>query len=186
MDKIERFGCLPQLEPVNLAKRFASTGSLEAPHDSSSSTDTKSISDVEQEQEDDDHENRTAEEKASDLLNRIHTLPSNDLKAIKADKLILDLFTEKMVIQNVHSQRELEEELLEEAENWINGVKPQELYLGWEVPRNRGAYMKDMEKGGEWKSLCQENREVALELEAEVLGSLLNDLLLDISYEAAL
>ncbi|KAI3453651.1 hypothetical protein Pfo_010314 [Paulownia fortunei] len=192
MKKIQRFGCLAQLEPVSLAKQFAllpdsdneSAGSP-LPH-SSASIDEKVISDIEEEQEVD--EENQAEQKALDLLNQMDILPSNDLK-VKADKLLLDFFTEKIIAQNMHSQRQrggnsFDRELLEEAENWINGRKSRKLFLEWEVPRNRQAYIKDMEKGGEWKTLDQENQEVASELEAEVFAALLNELLLDISSKA--
>lgn len=183
MEKIQRYGCLAQLEPVNLlAKRFAlmpdsdneSTGSP-LPHSSASIA----ISSIEKQE--DDGENQ-AEQRALDLHNQfVDTLQSYGLK-IKADKLLLDFFREKIVGQNLHSQRHsLDEELLEEAENWINGRKPRELFLGWEVPRNRQAYIKDIEKAGEWKSLDQEIQEVASKLEAEVFAALLNELLLDIS-----
>ncbi|KAK4422693.1 hypothetical protein Salat_1851800 [Sesamum alatum] len=197
MKKIQKFECLAQLEPVNLAERFvllpgcSDTDSTASPPPQScpDPVDEKSTSDIKQEPEED--KESQAEGKALNLLQQMKdTLPSYGLK-IKADKLLLDFFRERIIDQNVPSQRQwggdsFEEELLEEAENWINGRKTSELFLAWEVPRNRGVYVKDMEKGGEWRSLDQENREVALEMEAEVFAALLSELLLDISSKAAI
>ncbi|KAK6117105.1 hypothetical protein DH2020_049150 [Rehmannia glutinosa] len=192
MKKIQRFGCLAQLEPVSLAKQFAllpesNNVSTISPlqHSSASIGETVISENIEEEQEQEGDENQ-AEQMALDLLKQMNTSPSYDIK-YKADKLLLDFFREKITAhQNVHSQRQwgensFDEEMLEEAENWIDERKPRELFLEWEVPKNRQAYINDMEKGREWKSLDQENKEVALELEDEVFAALLNELLLDIS-----
>ncbi|KAL0310245.1 UNVERIFIED_CONTAM: hypothetical protein Scaly_2947400 [Sesamum calycinum] len=188
MKKIQKFECT-QLEPVNLVDRFVLLPDSENESTGSAPVDEKLTSEIKQEQEED--EEGQAEGKALDLLLQMKdTLPSYGLK-IKADKLLLDFFRERIIDQNVHSQRQwggysFEEELLEEAENWINGRKTSELFLAWEVPRNRGVYVKDMEKGGEWRSLNQQNGEVAMELEAEVFAALLSELLLDISSKATI
>ncbi|KAL0448085.1 UNVERIFIED_CONTAM: hypothetical protein Slati_1936400 [Sesamum latifolium] len=186
MKKIQKFECT-QLEPVKLVERFVLPPDSDNESTGSPPIDEKSTSEIKQEQQDD--EEGQAERKALDLLQQMKdTLPSYGLK-IKADKLLLNFFRERITDQNVRSQRQwggysFEEELLEEAENWINGRKTSELFLAWEVPRNRGVYVKDMEKGGEWRSLSQENREVAMELEAEVFAALLSEMLLDISSKA--
>ncbi|KAG8382300.1 hypothetical protein BUALT_Bualt05G0062500 [Buddleja alternifolia] len=194
MKKIKRFECLAELEPVNLAKRFSPRDSNNKSNgsplpNSSASTDEKFKSDIEvEEEEDDEHEENRAEQKALDLLHHIEdTLPSYGIR-LKADKLLMDFFKEKIIGRKVHFEEQrdgysFDEEILEEAENWINERKIRELFLQWEVPSNRKVYVKDMEKGGEWKksSLDQENREVAVELETKVFAALLNELLIDIS-----
>ncbi|KAL9167442.1 hypothetical protein ABFS82_05G098100 [Erythranthe guttata] len=170
---IQRFGCIAKLEPVNLAKRFTLLPNSE------NESNSKAIPDIQEEEED---EGEKIEKRVLVLLNKMGPLPSNELKVIKADKLFSDFFREKIMSRNVQcSNSSFDEELLEEAENWVEGSKPRELYLGWEVPKNREVYIKDIEKRGEWKSLCEENREVALELEDEVFAAMLNELLLDIS-----
>ncbi|PIN18914.1 hypothetical protein CDL12_08414 [Handroanthus impetiginosus] len=180
MKKIQRFEYLAQLEPLNLAKRFAALPESDNKN-SLTSIYEKLMSNI-KEQEQQEKMGNQAAKKALDLLQQMKdTLPSYGLK-VKADKLLLDFFTEKIM----HSQKQnfgylFEDELLEEAENWINGRKLCELFLEWEVPRNREVYVKDMEKGGEWRSLDQENKEVALELENVVFDTVLNELLLDIS-----
>ncbi|KAL7150276.1 hypothetical protein ABFS83_05G100600 [Erythranthe nasuta] len=172
---IQRFGCVAKLEPVNLAKRFTLLPNLE------NESNPKDISDIQEDEEEDD-EAKKIEKKVLVLLNKMGPLPSNELKVIKADKLFSDFFREKIMSRNVQcSNSSFDEELLKEAKNWVQGSKPRELYLGWEVPKNREVYIKDIEKRGEWKSLCEENREVALELEDKVFAAMLDELLLDIS-----
>ncbi|KAL0324356.1 UNVERIFIED_CONTAM: hypothetical protein Scaly_2402700 [Sesamum calycinum] len=100
---------------------------------------------------------------------------------LKTNRLLLDFFKERTTNQNSDKRSSVDKELLQEAEDWINGREPRGLFLAWEVERNRQIYLKDMEKGGEWKALDQENQEVAFELESEVFAALLHELLLDIS-----
>ncbi|KAK6137572.1 hypothetical protein DH2020_028692 [Rehmannia glutinosa] len=87
----------------------------------------------------------------------------------------------KIQRERVSDESSFDEGLLEEADDWINGRKSRELFVEWEVQGNRKAYIKDMEKGGEWKTLEQESDEVALELETVVFDELLNEVLLEIS-----
>ncbi|KAL0329718.1 UNVERIFIED_CONTAM: hypothetical protein Sradi_4958500 [Sesamum radiatum] len=185
MKKIQRFECLAKLEPTNLAKRFApkqdsdneSSGSP-VPHSFAPIND-KFTSDIEEEQYK-DLENG-AERKALELLHQMQaTLQSYTLK-LKTNRLLLDFFKERTTNQNSDKRSSVDKELLQEAEDWINGREPRGLFLAWEVERNRQIYLKDMEKGGEWKALDQENQEVAFELESEVFAALLHELLLDIS-----
>ncbi|KAK6137559.1 hypothetical protein DH2020_028701 [Rehmannia glutinosa] len=165
MKKIQRFECLAKLEPINLATQFALQ--------SDSDMDEKSISDIEDEEEEEENED---ENKALELLHQMKaTLPSYSPK-LKPDKLLLDFFRER-----VTDESSFDEGLLEEADDWINGRKSRELFVEWEVQGNRKAYIKDMEKGGEWKTLEQESDEVALELETVVFDELLNEVLLEIS-----
>ncbi|KAL7111615.1 hypothetical protein ACP275_05G100300 [Erythranthe tilingii] len=171
---IQRFGCLAKLEPVNLAQRFTLLPNSE------NESNSKAISDIQEDEEED--EGKKIEKRVLVLLNKMGPLPSNEIKVFKTDKLFSEFFREKITSRNVQcSNSSFDEELLEEAKNWIEGSKPRELYLGWEVPKNREVYIKDIEKRGEWKSLYEENREVALELEDEVFAAMLNELLLDIS-----
>ncbi|GFZ06990.1 hypothetical protein Acr_18g0011600 [Actinidia rufa] len=53
---------------------------------------------------------------------------------------------------------------------------PHDMFLGWEVEKNRQAYIRDMEKGGRWSKLDAEREEVAL----EVFASLMDEILLDL------
>ncbi|KAK4435260.1 hypothetical protein Salat_0689300 [Sesamum alatum] len=185
MKKIQRFECLAKLEPTNLSKRFAplqdsdneSSGSPVS--HSSAPINDKFTSYIEEEQ-DEDVENR-AERKALELLHQMQaTLQSYTLK-LKTNRLLLDFFKERTTNENSEKRSLVDKELLQEAEDWINGAEPRGLFVAWEVEKNRQVYLKDMEKGGEWKTLDQENKELALELESEVFAALLHELLLDIS-----
>ncbi|XP_020550199.1 uncharacterized protein LOC105164242, partial [Sesamum indicum] len=184
MKKIQRFECLAKIEPTNLAKRFAphqdsdneSSGSP-VPH-SSAPMNNKFASDIEEEQYE-DLENG-AERKALELLHQMQaTLQSYTLK-LKTNRLLLDFFKERTDNQNSDKRSSVHKELLQEAEDWINGREPRGLFVAWEVEKNRQVYLRDMEKGGKWKALDQENQEVVFELESEVFAALLHELLLDI------
>ncbi|KAH6774129.1 hypothetical protein C2S51_012533 [Perilla frutescens var. frutescens] len=175
MEKIQRFGNLDELEPLNLDKRFAllpdsdneSAGS--PPPHSSASVAASSI--VEE------------EEKALDLLQQLmYTLPPSYGFKVKAEKLLLDFFREKILLMHSQQRHSFHDDVvLEEAKIWINGRRIREPFLGWEVQRNRQAYMNDMEKYGEWKCLDPEIGELALELEVVVFDALFHELLADIS-----
>lgn len=182
MEKMKRFECLAQLEPLNLSKRFAllpdsdNESGSPRPHSSASSV---AISSIKEEEED---ETGRAEEKAPDLLQQLmDSVPLSGLD-IKADKLLLDFFREKIMDRNLHCQKHsFVEEAVEEVERWMNGRKIREAFLGWEVQRSRQAYMKDMERSGEWRCLEQEIGEMGLELEAVVFDALFDELVVDIS-----
>ncbi|KAG8374594.1 hypothetical protein BUALT_Bualt10G0011600 [Buddleja alternifolia] len=190
MMKIQKFESLAQLEPLNLSKRFSSlqdsynepTKSPNEPR-SPTSTDEQFVSDIEEQQEEEEEEDETGQ-KALELLHQtMDTFPSyNGLKP-NSDKLLLDFFSEKITDGSLKSEKEwsFDEELLEEAEDWINRRKTQELFLEWNVHKNRQVYIRDMEKRREWKNLDEEHKEVVLELESEVFGALLDEILLDIS-----
>ncbi|KAL0312666.1 UNVERIFIED_CONTAM: hypothetical protein Sradi_5665900 [Sesamum radiatum] len=185
MKKIQRFECLAKLEPTNLAKRFApqqdsdneSSGSP-VPHSSAPIND-KFTSDIEEEQYE-DLENG-AERKALELLHQMQATLQSYILKLKTNRLLLDFFKERTTNQNYDKRSSVDKELLQEAEDWIKGREPRGLFVAWEVEKNRQVYLKDMEKGGEWKTLDQENQEVAFKLESEVFAALLHELLLDIS-----
>jgi hypothetical protein len=77
----------------------------------------------------------------------------------------------------VGSYKEFEQEL-RVAQEWIDG-QPKEMFLGWEMVERRHVYVKHMEKSGKWENVDQGKEEVALELEAEVFNSLVDEVLLD-------
>ena len=115
-----------------------------------------------------------AEHKALDLLDLIKAtmIPSSSFK-FTADNLLLDFFREEITDKFNHDQ------LINVAKGWVNG-SPHEMFLGWEMQQNREVYIRDMENGGRWSNLDEHKEEVALELEAEVFASLVNELFLDV------
>ncbi|KAL1559794.1 hypothetical protein AAHA92_10097 [Salvia divinorum] len=183
LKKIQRFECLAKLEPVNLTRRFASQ--TESDNESSSSPLPHSSTSLDDEEEED--EDIEEEDKAIELLGEVKAImPSYGLK-IKADKLMLDFFRERIIDdQNCISPKKLaceslfHDSLVEIARDWMNGHDPLGLFMEWEVEKNRPDYLENMENVGEWKRLDQENGEVVSELEIEVYDALLNEVLLDI------
>lgn len=177
MKKIQRFECLTQLEPLNLEKRIVSSES-----ESESPLTNTSETEVEEQEED----KQTVESKALDLVQELKaSLPSYNMK-LKAEKILLDFFKERILNASEHSEDltrgdAFNNKLLQVAKDWING-KPIEVLLDWKVQQNRMAYIRDIESRGEWKNTDLEKQEVILELEIEVFASLMNELLLDIIF----
>lgn len=187
MNKIKRFERLTQLEPVNLEKRIAS---LVSDHESNESPQFHSSESLHDDSIlDSEEEENQASDKAFKLLQLVTTtMPSVSLE-FKADhdKLLLDFFEEGMALDSSipeHAKEltrsiELDNKLLNVANSWIMG-QPRELFLEWEVRKNREAYIRDMERGGTWRKLNEEKQEVAMELEVEIFTSLINELLNDL------
>lgn len=184
MHKIRRFECLAQLEPVDLEERIAL---CELNHESPQSPmQPCPLSTQDNNTFNKKEENQTEQlTKAQELLDLIRTKSSPSGSKFKVDSLLLDFIEEKIEENNVNAitttrcDNEFQHEILKVTEDWLNG-HPQELLLGWEVQDGREVYVKDMEKGGMWSILVEEEKEVALEVEDEVWTTLLNDLLLDL------
>ncbi|KAM7531235.1 hypothetical protein LguiB_034645 [Lonicera macranthoides] len=97
------------------------------------------------------------------------TMPSVSFK-FNPNNLLIDFFRETNTFDSV---------ALDVARDWVSG-QPRELLLGWEVQKSREAYIKNMEKGGKWRDLDEDKREVVLELGDEVLTDLVNEFILDL------
>ncbi|KAG6384025.1 hypothetical protein SASPL_156177 [Salvia splendens] len=168
LKKIQRFECLAKLEPVNLTRRFASQ--TESDNESLSSPLPHSSTSSDEEGEEEGIEE---EDKAIEFLGQVKAImPSYGLK-IKADKLMLDFFREKLGCESLFNDA-----LVEIARDWMNGHDPLGLFMEWEVEKNRQAYLENMENVGEWKRMDQENGQVVSELESEeenIVGHDYND-----------
>ncbi|KAF8027418.1 hypothetical protein BT93_E0349 [Corymbia citriodora subsp. variegata] len=175
--KARRCETLSRLKPVQLERRIAlSELEDEAPVQYPCSTSNLSIL-----TEDQDNE-RKIEEKIRELLDAATGV--NPSFTSRVDILLLDFFRERLEEEGankivVRGSNELESKLLKVAEGWISG-QPQEVFLGWEVEDGRHAYIKDMERRGKWRTVDEEQMEVALGLEVEVWGALMDEVLLDI------
>lgn len=157
MKKIKRFECLTELEPLNLDKRIASSESeSESPLNNSSETE---------------EDKQTVEDMVQELK---ASMPSYSLK-FTTEKLLFDFFKERIL----NGDDELKNKLLESALEWING-KPIDVLLDWKVQENRMAYIRAIENRGEWKNTELEKQQVILELEVEIFGSLMNEVLVDV------
>ncbi|XP_074325942.1 uncharacterized protein LOC141663988 isoform X3 [Apium graveolens] len=162
---LRRLESLSKLEPVVLEKRIAlaecdneSVGSPLVP------IQENFISDSEEEY-------KKSEKKSEELLEQMKARTPSTSLVLNSDNLFLDFFIEATCELNKVSDCEL----LDLAKDWING-QPQEVLLGWEVQKNREVYIREMEKGGMWGKLDEDRQEVALQLEAEIFTSLVNDL----------
>ncbi|CAK9188632.1 unnamed protein product [Ilex paraguariensis] len=175
MQKIRRFESLAHLEPVDLQKRITL---LESDHESLESPPQPSSTSMQDYILTDQEEEDKIEERTFELLHLIKAaIPSNS--KLMADDLLLDLVKERIVkgLTNtlvLTKANTFDSELLDEVKNWMND-QHRELLLEWEVPENRQAYLRDMEKGGTWTKLDEEKQEVALELEFDVFASLVDE-----------
>ncbi|CAI9093931.1 OLC1v1029544C1 [Oldenlandia corymbosa var. corymbosa] len=139
-----------------------------------------------------DEENQATSDKSFKLLQLAKsTMPSFCSMKLKTnyDKLLMDFFKEGMEMEKISPENaicvssntkiQLDHELVAAAKDWITG-QPRELYLGWEVPKNRETYMRDMERDGTWRRSNEEKQEVATELEVEVFATMMKELCHDL------
>jgi len=118
------------------------------------------------------------EEDPHDLFNFVkRSIPSDDL-VIRAENLLFDYIEQSIEEDNVNVNCSKKLNFCKVVEDWIQG-QPQERYLGWEVKEGRHVYISDMEKCGEWKNFDQETEQLVLELENDVLTSLVDEIILD-------
>lgn len=86
-----------------------------------------------------------------------------------SDELLLDFFMEGL------SSNVLEMKLLNEARDWINNEG-----WRWEVQGSRGVLeLWEMEKNGKWIGFEREQPEVSIDLESNILGALVQELVDD-------
>lgn len=156
LKKIQRFECLAQLDPVNLEKRI-SQSELEEEEDSDKGS--------EEEDDDDDGDDRCRY-----LLKCLKT-GSNKTQKREVDKLLLDFFQE-----GLSKADGIEEELLRMASDWMKGC----IAMGWAGEYNRELLIKEMERNENRRKFKEEEDELAMEMEIGLLGSLVEEMLLDL------
>ena len=177
MQRIRRLENLAQLQPVDLENQF-SLPEIFTDESSESPSPSKLCSDPIQDTIPSDAKEKKIGTKrtALDLLEFIKaTFPSGSFES-KSENLLLDLFRERICEAKDESDYD---QPLNEAKDWVDGPT-HDMFLGWEVEKNRQAYIRDMEKGGMWSKLDEEREEVALEVEVEVFASLVDEVLVDL------
>ncbi|KAJ6712402.1 hypothetical protein OIU79_008595 [Salix purpurea] len=175
VQKIRRFESLARLDPLDLEKRIAAAELEDESPLQHCSTDS-SILKIETKE-------NGAEKDAQELLEHVKSTVASHSLASKVDSLLLDFFEEKIEENKAGgsvagSYGEFEQELIKVAREWIDG-QPEEMFLGWEMVERRHVYIKHMEQSGRWEKVDRGKEEVALELEAEVFNSLVDEVLLD-------
>ncbi|GJZ43810.1 hypothetical protein Tco_1381515, partial [Tanacetum coccineum] len=157
MPKVHRIKSLAKIKPVRLEDRITLSESRE-----------------QNQQEFPSEENQTVKKVAALLQLLKATMPSDhDLfDSTMTESVLLSYFTEQVIDGNVSNY-----EILQEAKDWLNGQAKET----FESENYKPAYIKDMEKGASWTTYNQQvgKEEVGLELEYEVLASLLEEMLLD-------
>lgn len=163
-----RIKSLSQLEPLNLDQRLAFSEHENGPPESTrQSLSTPSMggscfgvtSEIDM--------------RAEELLQAVKI--NNPGSGLEEDNLLFDFFIEKL-----ETGCACELEVLEVAVNWVNGA-PREIWTRWEVKSRPVAYVRDMEENCKgWRNSNDELEEVAMETEAEVWRSLMEEILLDL------
>ncbi|XP_058104746.1 uncharacterized protein LOC131248481 [Magnolia sinica] len=154
LQKIRRFECLAELEPVDLVKRIAQS-ELE-------------------DDDDDDEEEEEEEDKLMDLLKHFKASYGESQKT-NIDRFLIDFFREGLSMQE-REDDEVEKELLRAASNWMNGLGA----IIWGVQDTREEHLKEIERGGRWRKFDEGKGELVVELEVGVLSSLVEELMLDL------
>ncbi|XP_047338807.1 uncharacterized protein LOC124942364 [Impatiens glandulifera] len=166
-EKFKIFKSLSKLEPVDLSKRFA-TIELDEVSTQSDNNNNKIVEGC------DEVEKAIQVEDMLELVKE--ACPYLSQLEYKIDGLLVDFFNER-IINNVGDFSKMfdRDEAIKEAENWINGQQ-EELFLGWEMEKNRKVYIKYIENGGKFD---EEREEIANEIEEEIFSCLLDELLVD-------
>ncbi|KAL6004606.1 hypothetical protein ACLOJK_005161 [Asimina triloba] len=116
-----------------------------------------------------DEESSKAAAKAKDLLNCFRGSHGKARKgSVAIDRLMLDFFREGCWRG--------EEKLLGAASSWMR----RDGGTGLGVEENKEAYVEGMEESGRWRGFALEEDELVLEIEAWLLVSLLEELMLDL------
>ncbi|CAL9044327.1 unnamed protein product [Musa banksii] len=178
LQKIRRFECLADLDPIDLDRHFASSD------DRSESTDCVALSDVDEEEAD---VRGLREKKAWGLLgelkNDFHVGPGTCV-----EKVLVDFFIQGLTSSgddavpgrpswwrnSILRRDPAERPMLETSRDWIEGKGCRDLddYHG-------EATLREMERNGRW--ICFEEEEEAADVEDLVLGSLMEELVVDLA-----
>nr|DAD48029.1 TPA_asm: hypothetical protein HUJ06_017966 [Nelumbo nucifera] len=180
MQKIRRFEIFAQLEPVELEQRIALAELDDSVECASDSFSISVHDDTAYQRIEEDEEAIEAEERAMRLFNK-HIKASSQLQNRKAsmEHVLLDFFRNGIMGRTQAEEGdEFECELLKVARDWVDGKKQYELGRGF--GDDRSVCVREMESGGQWKKLEEEQRELAAEMEIKVWGSLVDELLLDL------
>ncbi|KAJ4956870.1 hypothetical protein NE237_013653 [Protea cynaroides] len=157
MQNIRRFESLAQLEPVDLDKRIVL---LEK-------DDSDESSEGEEQEGEDELEAKMAEEKSIELLKLVKPTSSGNL-----DSVLLDFFKERIMGRINEGDYK---ELMKVGRDWMSD----DMVLDLEY--NRESYVTEMDnEGGRWRKFEEEQAELAAEVERLVLGSLVDELLVDL------
>ncbi|XP_061364202.1 uncharacterized protein LOC133307667 [Gastrolobium bilobum] len=180
IQKRRHFKSVASLEPVVLEKRIALSELEDGPHNHSGTQCSVLVPNMCTQNGNRNVRQDNIEENARDLVNLVkRSIPSNSWKIKVAENLLFDYFKQSIGENNdIDHSKKLN--ICKIAEDWISG-EPQELYLGWEVQEGRRVYIREMDKCKEWKNTDQGIQQLVLDLENEVLTSLVNELVLDLT-----
>ncbi|KAL4338606.1 hypothetical protein HN51_048810 [Arachis hypogaea] len=110
------------------------------------------------------------EQRAMKLLNCVKATCS--FQSYDFDTLLLDFFKEELSKNIDDEECESESEMLRIAKEWVKGS------FGYDIGHvNNYVCIKDMDKRGEWSKFEKEKEEMVLEIEKEILHSLVAELL---------
>ncbi|KAL6005562.1 hypothetical protein ACLOJK_006129 [Asimina triloba] len=169
LQKIRRFECLAELDHVDLEKRLTL-----------SEQDDEQGNDFEDEEEEDDRPTKLLEQFKASCYGQHEKPHLKKTTTTTTDRLLLAFFRECLSLSSSShggEEDELEMGLLRDAMNWVNGGSGK---TAWGAKVRKEIHVREMEKGGRWSKFEDEEGELAAELEVGLVGSLLEELLLDL------
>ncbi|KAF5451514.1 hypothetical protein F2P56_026618 [Juglans regia] len=170
MQKIQRFESLAKPESFDLEEWMSmeeNTEFEELHHDNN-------------DDEDEEEEPNELEKKVRELVNHVKV----DIGKAKVEQLVLlDFFLEQLSTKKscqTKKDDEFEREMVSTAKAWMRGEHNGYLYEWGLGQHKREAYVREMDRREMWSKFEEEQKEVALEIETQVLEFLVDEVFVDL------
>ncbi|XP_042963923.1 uncharacterized protein LOC122297793 [Carya illinoinensis] len=171
MQKIQRFESLVKPESFDLEEWMSmeeNTEFGEVHHDNN------------KDDEDEEEEPNELDKKVRELVN--HVKVDIGKAKVEHELVLLDFFLEQLSTKKCETKKdvddEFEREMVSMAKAWTRG-EHNGLYE-WELGHKREAYVREMDRRERWSKFEEEQQEVALEIETQVLGFLVDEVFVDL------
>lgn len=132
-------------------------------------------------EEEEEEEENEFEKKVRELLNHVKATSSVDIGKAKVEKLLSDFFSDELSSKRCPSKKDDDEfncEMVSMAKAWMSGEH--DGLHEWGIQHKREAYVSEMDRTERWNNSEEEQEEIALEIETQVLGCLVDEVLIDL------
>lgn len=168
LQKIQRFESLAKLESLDLEEWMPME------------ENTRYEEEVEEEEE--EEESNELAKKAKELLNHVRATSAVGIDKMKVEQLLLDFFSDELSAswrdQTKKDDDELDWKMVSMAKAWIR-EEQNGLYECGEEHKIREACLRDMDSQ-KWSKFEEEKQELVMEVETQVLGCLVDEVLVDL------
>lgn len=149
-----------------------------------SSTSLGDVDERSDEEEDDEFReeqgdsNEPTEQKATMLLNQVKASSSGLSMKTNVDMLLLDYFINELATPGCDTTNDDSELMMvSTAKSWMNNELSTK--CEWGINSKKDSYLREMDRGEKWRKFEEEKEEIALEVEAKIMGILVDELLSD-------